>query len=108
MTTQTVKARIKFVRKTTAEWETETRILLEGEPAIEVLEDGTEKEKRGDGVSPWLDLPYVSGGGAAMTGVPTFIQATQPTSEDLGDFTQYLWWDTSGGNLTLWLEDGES
>ena len=50
MTTQTIKARIKFARKTTAEWATETKILLEGEPGIEVLEDGSEKEKRGNGI----------------------------------------------------------
>ena len=36
------------------------------------------------------------------TGAPTYIQSTQPT----GTPSQYLWWDTSGGNLTLWIEDG--
>jgi hypothetical protein len=113
MPTQTIKARLKFARKTTAEWEVETRILLAGEPAIEVLEDGTEKEKRGDGVSLWADLPYVSGGGgggggeSGQIGSPTFIQSTQPTTGELGGQDQYLWWDTSGGNLTLWIEDGE-
>lgn len=46
--------------------------------------------------------------GNAAPGVPTFLQATQPTVTQLMDFTQYLWWDTSNGDLTLWLEDGAS
>lgn len=34
--------------------------------------------------------------------IPTFIQSASPsTTAD-----KYLWWDTSGGNLTLWIEDG--
>ena len=44
--------------------------------------------------------------GAAAPGAPTFIQTTQPTVGQLQGFTQYLWWDTSGGDLTLWIEDG--
>jgi len=35
-------------------------------------------------------------------GVPTYIQSTKPT----GTPSKYLWWDTSGSNLTLWIEDG--
>ena len=31
-----------------------------------------------------------------------FIQPTQPTFNGTG-----MWWDTSGGNLTLWVEDGQ-
>lgn len=31
----------------------------------------------------------------------TYIQPTQPTADG-----PYTWWDTSGGNLTLWIEDG--
>lgn len=38
----------------------------------------------------------------ALLGVPTFIQTTAPVTPG-----KYLWWDTSGGNLTLWIEDGE-
>lgn len=44
-----------------------------------------------------------------MTGVnyvPTFIQSTQPTIQQLNGSTKYQWWDTSGGNLTLWIETG--
>lgn len=42
----------------------------------------------------------------ATGGIPTFIQTTQPTIGQLEDYTQYVWWDTSGGDLTLWIEDG--
>lgn len=31
----------------------------------------------------------------------TYIQTTQPTAAG-----PYQWWDTSNGNLTLWIEDG--
>lgn len=44
--------------------------------------------------------------GAAAPGSPTFIQTTQPTLTQLNGFTTYAWWDTSGGDLTLWIEDG--
>jgi len=44
--------------------------------------------------------------GAAQPGVPTFIQTTQPTNAQLNGATLYAWWDTSGGDLTLWIEDG--
>jgi hypothetical protein len=45
--------------------------------------------------------------GNAAPGVPSFIQTTQPTVAQLMGFDEYLWWDTSGGDLTLWVEDGE-
>lgn len=44
-----------------------------------------------------------------MTGVnyvPTFIQNTQPTAQQLNGSTKYQWWNTSGGNLTLLIETG--
>lgn len=44
--------------------------------------------------------------GAAQPGIPTFIQSTQPSVGDLNGATKYAWWDTSGGDLTLWIEDG--
>jgi hypothetical protein len=44
--------------------------------------------------------------GNAAPGIPTFIQTSQPTSTELQSFTKYAWWDTSGGDLTLWIEDG--
>jgi len=45
--------------------------------------------------------------GNAAPGVPSFIQNTQPTVSELMGFDEYLWWDTTGGDLTLWIEDGE-
>lgn len=33
--------------------------------------------------------------------MPTFVQSTQPDHA-----APYLWWDTSGDDLTLWIEDG--
>jgi hypothetical protein len=96
MAIQTIKARLKFVRKTTAQWAAETRILLEGEPAIEVCTDGTEKEKRGNGVSLWAALPYLSGGGAGTQGPAGpagpqgpagVVAATAPISYDAGTQT---------------------
>lgn len=44
-----------------------------------------------------------------MTGVnyvPTFIQDSAPSSAQLNGATKYQWWDTTGGNLTLWIETG--
>ena len=61
MAVKVVKGRLKFARKTTAQWAAETVVLLPGEPGIEVLADESEKEKRGNGVDLWADLPYVSG-----------------------------------------------
>lgn len=37
----------------------------------------------------------------AIGGIPTFIGTVAPVHSG-----PYLWWDTSGGNLTLYLEDG--
>lgn len=45
----------------------------------------------------WVDQ---SSGGSD---IQTYIQTTQP-SVTVG--TKYVWWDISGGNLTLWIEDG--
>jgi hypothetical protein len=38
-----------------------------------------------------------------LTGIATYIQPTQP-SVDAG--VQYLWWQKTGSNLTLWINDG--
>jgi hypothetical protein len=37
----------------------------------------------------------------AEQGTRTYVQSTAPTADG-----PYLWWDTSGGDLTLWIEDG--
>lgn len=61
--------------------------------ALQVLQ----KASNADYDTQWAYAPF---------GAPTFIQSTQPTSGQLLNATQYLWWDTSGGDLTLWIEDG--
>jgi len=35
--------------------------------------------------------------------IPTYIQTTRPS---LSNTQKYMWWDTTGGNLSLWIEDG--
>lgn len=44
--------------------------------------------------------------GIPAPAVPTYIQSTQPTVSELAGYVKYAWWDTSGGDLTLWIEDG--
>ncbi len=41
-------------------------------------------------------------GPQGLKGDTVFIQPTAPT----GQTTNYAWFDTSGGNLTLWIEEG--
>lgn len=48
----------------------------------------------------------VQGASGPITGSPTFIQSGAPTTEQYAGYTKYAWFDTSGGNLTLWIEDG--
>jgi hypothetical protein len=38
--------------------------------------------------------------------IPTFIQDTPPTIQQLNGSTKYQWWDITDGNLTLWIETG--
>jgi hypothetical protein len=37
---------------------------------------------------------------------PFFIQGSAPTQQQLAGASRYQWWDTSGGALTLYIEDG--
>ena len=39
---------------------------------------------------------------------PLLIQASPPTTEQLAGAYRYQWWDTSGGALTIYIEDGVS
>jgi hypothetical protein len=52
-------ARIQLRRGKAAFWASENPILHSGEPGYET---NTRKWKVGDGVTPWNDLPYSSGG----------------------------------------------
>lgn len=65
--TQYREIRFKLRRGTIAEWEAENPTLLDGEPGIEELIDGTERLKFGDGETPWNDLDYFGVGGAGDT-----------------------------------------
>ena len=51
---------------------------------------------------------YDSEWSADSTADPLFIQASPPTAEQLAGTSRYQWWDTSGGALTLYIEDGVS
>lgn len=42
------------------------------------------------------------GGGSIEGDTPTFIQDSAPTYSD----GPYAWWETTGADLTLWIEDG--
>ena len=51
---------------------------------------------------------YDSEWSADSTADPLFIQASPPTTEQLAGAQRYQWWDTSGGALTLYIDDGVS
>lgn len=85
---------------TKSQWDAvaSTVVLSSGEVG---LETDTNKFKVGDGTSVWSALTYWSSGSSASD-IPTFIQSTAPVTSA----TKYQWWDTTGGDLTLWIEDG--
>lgn len=47
------------IEKTTAEWDTENPILREDVIGIEVMSNGFNRFKRGNGTDPWSRLPYL-------------------------------------------------
>lgn len=49
---------IRFRRGSAASWTANNPVLAHGEPALEM---DTGKMKVGDGITPWVDLPYVTG-----------------------------------------------
>lgn len=53
-----------------------------------------------------LSTPGPQGPPATGSGSPTFIQTAQPSAGQISGLTTYAWWDTSGGDLSLWIEDG--
>jgi hypothetical protein len=68
---ETVYHRYRLKRRTTAGWAANNEVLLAGEPGIEVLVDGTERIKYGDGVKTWAQLSYAAGGGGVGPAGPT-------------------------------------
>ena len=70
------------------------------EPTVQVIQQGAVRLVK-------VQVPGPEGPiGPARPGSPQFIQATAPTTPQLNGATKYAWWDTSGGDLTLWIEDG--
>ena len=58
----TINTRIIIRNDSTQNWEAnESTVLLKGEVGIEFTSDGKTKQKIGDGVKPWSELPYFGG-----------------------------------------------
>lgn len=58
----TINTRIIVRNDSTQNWEAnESTVLLKGEVGIEFTSDGKTKQKIGDGVKPWSELPYFGG-----------------------------------------------
>lgn len=55
------------------------------------------KRSAADHDSEWATTPAAD---------PLFIQGSAPTQQQLAGASRYQWWDTSGGALTLYIEDG--
>ncbi len=55
------------------------------------------KRSAADYDSEWATTPAAD---------PLFIQGSPPTQQQLAGASRYQWWDTSGGALTLYIEDG--
>lgn len=67
---------IKLKRGRAARWAGINPVLEDGEPGVET---DTKKLKIGDGVTPWLDLPYYgSQGGTADEDLLQHVQAEAP------------------------------
>jgi hypothetical protein len=59
------------------------------------------KASNDDYDTQWVNPPSGGGGSGVSGDTPVFIQASAPSHVGA-----YSWWDTSGGDLTLWIEDG--
>lgn len=76
MANNTLKTRILLVSKTTAEWATNSTVLLKGELGIEFLADGGAKFKVGDGTKTFAQLSYATMTPAEITeAINTAVQA---------------------------------
>lgn len=55
----TIPALLKQLDKTTAQWKAEDPVLDRDQIGIEVMSNGYNRFKRGDGVKRWTELPYL-------------------------------------------------
>ncbi len=55
------------------------------------------KRSAADHDSEWATTPAAD---------PLFIQGSAPSAQQLAGASRYQWWDTTGGALTLYIEDG--
>lgn len=58
---ETIFARVKFKKKTTAGWAAVNEVLADGEPGLELTTAGVLKMKIGDGTKTWSQLAYLIG-----------------------------------------------
>jgi hypothetical protein len=105
----TTKYRIRTYFSTLADATAANYVLKEGEFWTEKdagTGQSTGRRKVGDGTTAFTSLQFEPAAGGSFIGDPSFIQATTPTVGQLDGATRYAWWDTSGGDITLWIEDG--
>lgn len=81
----TLNTRIVLRNDTSANWLTnEDAVLLKGEVGVEFLADGKVKQKVGDGVKTWAELPYF-GGETAKTFSVGSLDEIEDTDLTVGD-----------------------
>ena len=68
-----------------------------GVPAGGTAGQTLRKRSAADYDSEWATTPAAD---------PLFIQGSPPSAQQLAGASRYHWWDTSGGALTLYIEDG--
>lgn len=83
MANETFPLRIQLKTKTTDEWAAEDPVLLDREPAIERLLDGSIRFKVGRGGLRWSQLPYLEANAElpqplGTSDVPTFANIIVP------------------------------
>ena len=69
------KVRFQLRRATNAQWESNNPVLLAGEPG---LASDTSQLKIGDGITNWINLPYINIAGIpGQDGTPTTVTSRQ-------------------------------
>lgn len=68
-----------------ADWQAKNPVLSKGEPGLEEVGDGTFRQKVGDGVTAWADLPYVGAGTEADVAALQQQVATKADEQSVAD-----------------------